>query len=34
MLARYRDAGFDEVYVASIGPNYRELVDLYAEEVL
>jgi G6PDH family F420-dependent oxidoreductase len=34
MLAKYRDAGFDEVYVASIGPNYRELIELYAKEVL
>jgi hypothetical protein len=34
MIAGYRDAGYDEVYVANVGPNYRELIDLYAKEVL
>ena len=29
-----KDAGYDEVYVANVGPNYRELIDLYAKEVL
>jgi G6PDH family F420-dependent oxidoreductase len=34
MLDKYEQAGFDEVYVANIGPNYRELIDLYARELL
>jgi len=31
---RYRDAGFDELHVAAIGPHYRELIALYRDEVL
>jgi G6PDH family F420-dependent oxidoreductase len=34
LLDKYEQAGFDEVYVANIGPNYRELIDLYARELL
>lgn len=30
----YLDAGFDEVYVANIGPHYREMLKLYGEQVL
>ena len=30
----YADAGFDEVYVANMGPNYRDFFSLYADEVL
>ena len=30
----YADAGFDEVYVANMGPHYREFFRLYADEVL
>ncbi|RZU54040.1 G6PDH family F420-dependent oxidoreductase [Krasilnikovia cinnamomea] len=33
-LKTYADAGFDEVYVASIGPHYAELIDLYRREFL
>jgi G6PDH family F420-dependent oxidoreductase len=33
-LQKYRDAGFDEVYVSNIGPHYRELIDLYRREFL
>jgi G6PDH family F420-dependent oxidoreductase len=33
-LKAYEDAGFDEVYVANIGPNYAELIDLYKREFL
>jgi G6PDH family F420-dependent oxidoreductase len=33
-LDKYEEAGFDEVYVASIGPHYRDLIDLYAREFL
>jgi G6PDH family F420-dependent oxidoreductase len=34
MLGKYADAGFDEVYVANVGPHYREFIDLYRREVL
>ncbi|WP_433223189.1 TIGR03557 family F420-dependent LLM class oxidoreductase [Dactylosporangium sp. CS-047395] len=33
-LKAYEDAGFDEVYVANIGPHYAELIDLYRKEFL
>jgi G6PDH family F420-dependent oxidoreductase len=33
-LKAYEGAGFDEVYVANIGPHYRELIDLYRREFL
>ena len=33
-LEKYEQAGFDEVYVANIGPNYRELIELYRREFL
>jgi G6PDH family F420-dependent oxidoreductase len=34
MLDQWEEAGFDEVYVASIGPNYRQLIELYGEHFL
>ena len=33
MIEQYEKAGFDELYVANVGPHYRELCDLYAREV-
>jgi G6PDH family F420-dependent oxidoreductase len=33
-MSQFRDAGVDELYVAPIGPNYREMIDLYAREVV
>jgi G6PDH family F420-dependent oxidoreductase len=33
-LTRYHDAGFDEVYVANIGPHYADMMRLYASEIL
>jgi hypothetical protein len=30
----YADAGFDEIYIANMGPNYRDFFDLYREKVL
>ncbi|WP_433362932.1 TIGR03557 family F420-dependent LLM class oxidoreductase [Actinoplanes sp. CA-142083] len=33
-LKKYEDAGFDEVYVANMGPNYREFIDMYRREFL
>lgn len=34
MIGKYADAGFDEVYVANVGPHYQGLFDLYAKQVL
>ncbi|WP_250036892.1 TIGR03557 family F420-dependent LLM class oxidoreductase [Paractinoplanes maris] len=34
MIGKYRDAGFDEVYVANTGPHYQGLFDLYQNEIL
>jgi len=34
MIEQYEKAGFDEVYVANVGPNYRQLCELYADKVL
>jgi G6PDH family F420-dependent oxidoreductase len=33
-LKAYEDAGFDEVYVANIGPHYRDMIELYRREFL
>ena len=33
-IDQYRQAGFDEIYVANTGPNYQGLFDLYANEIL
>ena len=30
----YKDAGFDEVYVANMGPHYRQFFRLYTDQVL
>ncbi|MEO3748773.1 TIGR03557 family F420-dependent LLM class oxidoreductase [Plantactinospora sp. B5E13] len=34
MIDKYRQAGFDEVYVANTGPHYQGPFDLYAKHVL
>jgi G6PDH family F420-dependent oxidoreductase len=34
MIDTYAKAGFDELYIANIGPNYQGLLDLYAKEIL
>ncbi len=33
-LRSYADAGVDELFVAPIGPYYREMINLYAREVI
>jgi G6PDH family F420-dependent oxidoreductase len=33
-LHDYRDAGFDEVYVANMGPHFREMIEAYGRDVL
>jgi G6PDH family F420-dependent oxidoreductase len=34
MIDKYRQAGFDEIYVANTGPHYQGLFDLYADQIL
>ncbi len=33
-IRSYADAGYDELYVANMGPHYREMIAFYAAEVL
>jgi hypothetical protein len=33
-LQAYDKAGFDEVYIANMGPHYGELIDMYRREFL
>jgi G6PDH family F420-dependent oxidoreductase len=33
-LQPYVDVGFDEVYVANMGPNYRDMIHAYGKDVL
>jgi G6PDH family F420-dependent oxidoreductase len=33
-LQQYADAGFDEVYVANMGPNYLAMIEAYGRDVL
>jgi G6PDH family F420-dependent oxidoreductase len=33
-FAPFAEAGFDEVYVANMGPHYRDMIRAYGEEVL
>jgi G6PDH family F420-dependent oxidoreductase len=34
MIASYRDAGFDELYIGAVGPHYHEMIDMFAKEIL
>ena len=33
-FAPYVDAGYDEVYVSNMGPNYQQMLQAYGEKVL
>ena len=33
-LRDYLDAGYDEVYVANMGPNYQAMIEAYGRDVL
>ena len=33
-LTTYRDAGYDELHVANMGPRYEEMIAFYGKEVL
>jgi hypothetical protein len=30
-MRQFADAGVDELYVAPIGPHYRDMIELYAQ---
>lgn len=34
VVRQYEEAGVDELFVAPVGPNYREMIDLYARDVI
>ena len=33
-IHQFQDAGVDELYVAPIGPHYRDMISLYAKDVI
>lgn len=33
-MSKFRDAGVDELYISPIGPHYRQMIELYAKEVI
>jgi G6PDH family F420-dependent oxidoreductase len=33
-VKQYADAGFDELYVANMGPHFKEMISFYGEQVL
>ena len=33
-VGKYRDAGYDELYVANMGPHYREMISFYGQHIL
>jgi hypothetical protein len=33
-VQQYAEAGYDELYVANMGPHYREMIEFYGQEVL
>ena len=33
-IQQYADAGYDELYVANMGPHYLEMIDFYGKEIL
>jgi len=33
-IQQYADAGFDELYIANMGPHYREMISFYDDKVL
>jgi len=33
-IEAYRQAGFDELYVAAVGPHHKEFIDMFAHEVM
>jgi G6PDH family F420-dependent oxidoreductase len=33
-IGQYRDAGYDALYVANMGPHYREMITFYGDQIL
>ena len=34
LVDTYQRAGYDELYIGAVGPHYRELINLFARDVL
>ena len=34
VIKAYQDAGYDELYVAAVGPHFHELIDMFAKEIV
>jgi G6PDH family F420-dependent oxidoreductase len=34
MVKEYEEAGYDTLYVAPVGPHYREMIELYRDNIL
>jgi hypothetical protein len=33
-VTSYREAGYDALYVANMGPHYRDMIEFYGQEIL
>jgi alkanesulfonate monooxygenase SsuD/methylene tetrahydromethanopterin reductase-like flavin-dependent oxidoreductase (luciferase family) len=33
-IQKYRDAGYDALYVANMGPHYKDMIEFYGEQIL
>ena len=33
-IEKYRDAGYDALYIANMGPHYRDMIEFYGKEIL
>jgi alkanesulfonate monooxygenase SsuD/methylene tetrahydromethanopterin reductase-like flavin-dependent oxidoreductase (luciferase family) len=33
-IEAYRQAGYDALYVANMGPHHREMIEFYGEQIL
>jgi hypothetical protein len=33
-IRQYAEAGYDALYVANMGPHYREMIDFYGQQIL
>jgi len=33
-IQKYADAGYDELYVANMGPHYADMISFYGEKIL
>jgi hypothetical protein len=33
-ISSYRDAGYNALYVANMGPHFRDMIEFYGKEIL